>query len=56
MRRSLRLALSCAMVAGLTGGARADAIDGDWCSAGGRQMVVTGPAIVTPRGAETRGD
>jgi hypothetical protein len=37
-------------------GARADAIDGDWCSADGRRMSIRGPEIVTPGGVHTRGD
>jgi hypothetical protein len=36
--------------------ARADAIDGDWCNADGKRMKIRGPEIVTPGGAQTRGD
>lgn len=37
--------------------ARADVIDGDWCSLdGGRMMSIHGPAIVTPGGHRTQGD
>lgn len=36
--------------------ARADAIDGNWCSAEGRHMSIEGPAIVTPAGTATVGD
>ena len=35
---------------------RADAIDGDWCNAAGKQMTIRGPEIVTPGGKQTRGD
>lgn len=37
--------------------ARADVIDGDWCSLdGGRMMSIHGPTIVTPGGTRTQGD
>jgi hypothetical protein len=37
-------------------GARADAIDGNWCASDGRVMSIDGPAIVTPSGSETTGN
>lgn len=38
-------------------GARADAIDGEWCSPDGRRTLsIDGPRIVTPGGATTTGD
>ena len=38
-------------------GARADAIDGEWCSPDGRRpLSIDGPRIVTPGGATTTGD
>jgi len=37
-------------------GARADAIDGNWCAADGRVMTIEGAAIVTPGGRQTTGD
>lgn len=36
--------------------ASADAIDGDWCRADGRQMSIRGPEIVTAGGRQTRGN
>ncbi len=36
--------------------ARADAIDGDWCSADGKRMTIRGPAIRTPGGHDISGD
>jgi len=36
--------------------ARADAIDGNWCSADGKHMSIEGPAIVTPAGTATHGN
>lgn len=36
--------------------ARADVIDGDWCSTDGKQMTIRGPEIVTPGGQKARGD
>ncbi|MBL8701700.1 MAG: hypothetical protein JNK67_25185 [Alphaproteobacteria bacterium] len=55
MRRILTggLALGLVLVAA---GARADAIDGDWCSTDGRFMTIRGPAITTPGGAQIAGD
>jgi hypothetical protein len=38
------------------GGARADAIDGHWCSADGRHFVISGDDITTPAGTRTLGD
>lgn len=35
-------------------GARADAIDGDWCKEAA-QFSIAGPRITTPAGTETRG-
>jgi hypothetical protein len=37
-------------------GARADAIDGDWCRGDGKRMTIRGPDIVTPAGKQTRGE
>ena len=37
------------------GPARADAIDGEWCSGDGRRMTIEGPRIVSPGGIETQG-
>lgn len=46
-----------AMAAVLTasGGARADAIDGNWCSADQRHFEIAGPRITTPGGAQITG-
>jgi hypothetical protein len=38
------------------GSARADVIDGDWCSADGRHISIRGPEIVTPEGTKTSGN
>lgn len=50
-----RSAFSFAALAFVTGllaaaPARADAIDGSWCSADGRNLSIRGPAVVTPGG------
>jgi hypothetical protein len=37
-------------------GARADAIDGDWCHAEGSRLSIKGPEIVTPGGAKISGE
>lgn len=36
--------------------ARADAIDGDWCSGDGRMMSIDGPSIRIPSGAQITGE
>lgn len=36
--------------------ARADAIDGDWCSDDGRRLTINGPDIVTPTGKQLKGE
>lgn len=54
-----RTLISIAIVGALSGlahPARADAIDGDWCHAGGARMSIRGPAIVTPGGQQTSGN
>jgi hypothetical protein len=54
---ALALLLALALVQTLwVGHARADAIDGHWCHADGRQMSIAGPRIVTPRGSDISGD
>jgi hypothetical protein len=37
-------------------GARADAIDGQWCSIDGKHLDINGPRIRTPGGTQTQGD
>ena len=37
------------------GVARADAIDGHWCSEGGLRMTIQGPALVSPGGVRMAG-
>jgi hypothetical protein len=56
--RALSLSLA-ALFAGTVlapSGARADAVDGDWCREDGKRMSIHGPDIVTPAGQRTRGD
>lgn len=36
--------------------ARADVIDGEWCSADGRHLTIKGPELVTPAGKHISGD
>ena len=48
------LALTVALFIGGAGAARADVIDGDWCSEG-RHFSIRGPTIVTPDGTTTQG-
>lgn len=51
-RRLLLAALLCAA----SSAARADAIDGDWCSTDGQHMTIRGPDITTPGGAAIKGN
>lgn len=44
-------ALACLM----SGAARADAIDGDWCREGSQRMSIQGETIVTPGGTSLKG-
>jgi hypothetical protein len=39
-----------------TGAARADAIDGDWCSTEGMRMSIRGEKITTPGGKQIQGN
>jgi hypothetical protein len=41
--------------AGGGGVARADSIDGHWCSNSGRRLIIEGPAVTTPGGARMQG-
>lgn len=36
--------------------ARADSIDGHWCSESGHRLSIAGPALVSPGGARMQGD
>ena len=38
------------------GGARADAIDGNWCASDGKVISIEGPLIMTPGGTPATGD
>ncbi len=55
---SVRLMLRVAAVAVLlqTGVARADAIDGDWCSTDGLRMSIHAEKITTPGGGQIEGN
>jgi hypothetical protein len=39
-----------------TGGAWADAIDGNWCFADGRRLSIQGPELMTPGGKRMKGE
>ncbi len=58
MRRAISLLPHLAILGAiaLPGIARADAIDGAWCHADGRRMMIAGPHITTPAGTATSGD
>ncbi|HMQ57508.1 MAG TPA: hypothetical protein PKE65_03065 [Rhizobiaceae bacterium] len=55
MRATIPLATLAVSLA-LTLAARADAIDGDWCSAEGKHLRIDGPKIAIPSGAEISGE
>ena len=50
----------CAMALGLaaltTMPARADAIDGAWCTDKGKRLVINGPSLMTPTGTRVHGN
>jgi hypothetical protein len=59
VRRHSLLPLAAFMGAGLLvapGAARADAIDGHWCSEGGLRLTIQGPNLLSPGGARMDGD
>ena len=58
----MRTADALAILAGATlligsnvGPARADAIDGNWCSDDGRHLSIAGPSLITPAGTKMAG-
>jgi len=58
-RRLATMVLGVALVALIAlfpEAARADAIDGNWCSAEGKRMEIQGPAIMTPAGTPWHGN
>lgn len=55
MSRAVPYLATLALLAGAQG-ARADAIDGNWCAPDGRVLSIEGPQIVTPRGSAISGD
>ena len=52
----MRLRLALVIFACSAAVAHADQIDGDWCSATGKHLLIEGPAIRLPSGAEIIGD
>ncbi len=56
-RWTVALGITAAAATALSGEvARADAIDGNWCSADGKRMEIEGPAITTPAGTQWHGN
>lgn len=45
-----------ALMIATTGSARADAIDGAWCSENGQRLAIDGPSVTTTRGLKLSGD
>jgi len=56
MSARLPIALAAAALLLQTGAARADAIDGDWCSADGLRMSIDAEKIITPGGRQIEGN
>ena len=52
----IAIALLAAILLLPTTPARADAIDGDWCSRDGRNLSIRGPEITTPGGTRMQAD
>ena len=55
-RRIAPYLAAAAIFLGATAVARADAIDGDWCSPEGKHLSIRGPAITTPGGVKMSGN
>jgi hypothetical protein len=51
-----RMLLAAVVLCLASAAARADAIDGDWCSAEGKHIVIKGPEITLPDGAQLQGN
>ncbi len=56
MRHLRLLILAGVALAALSGTARADAIDGQWCAVDGKRIDINGPRIRTPGGTQMQGD
>ncbi len=53
--RGLRLVLPLLFISLTAARAEADAIDGEWCAADGKRLLIQGPEIVTPEGRKVTG-
>jgi hypothetical protein len=53
--RVRRAVLTVVVLLAAASAARADAIDGEWCSKQGQRIVIEGPQVVTPDGRATTG-
>jgi hypothetical protein len=57
MTTARRLALPAALLLGLLPAtARADAIDGNWCTESGLRMTIQGPSLLSPGGVRMTGE
>ncbi len=54
MKRAAAIGLAIAVLAAAPS-ARADAIDGEWCSVKGANLIIDGPKIRTPAGIDATG-
>jgi hypothetical protein len=55
MKRAAAIAIAIAALAAAPPSALADAIDGEWCSHAGENLLIKGPRIRLPSGAEIDG-
>ena len=55
LRRKVLLAGVLAGLAFASAPARADSVDGDWCSADGKHIAIKGPDITLPDGTQLQG-
>lgn len=56
MARIRRMTLAAVLAVAAAGVARADSIDGHWCTEGGLRLTIQGPNLVSPGGARMAGD
>jgi len=55
-RHIITVSVALPLLLALSGGARADAIDGEWCASDGAHMSIAGADITTPGGTRMKGN
>jgi hypothetical protein len=56
MKRAAAIGFAILAAMAAAPSARADALDGDWCSAEGKKLTIKGPEIRLPSGTTLKGD